>query len=435
MAAIKQCVIIFTRYPEPGTTKTRLIPYFGSQGAADLQRGFTEHTLSLARMVRVQTGSDLLVYCTGAPLDKFKSWLGKDILYRNQANGDLGARLECAFDQAFKEAYDRILLVGIDCPFLRPHHFNHAFQALSCHDVVLGPAEDGGYTLIGLSSPIPSIFHNMTWSTASVFKTTMDRLNTMRKRVSLLPHLPDIDRPEDVERWRTIQSESTTTLTLSVIIPTLNCADTIASTVESVSGSPGTEAIVVDGGSQDDTDLIASQHGATVVRSMHGRASQMNAGTELSTTDRFLFLHGDTKAPEGFSKTIHEILDDDRIALGAFELGIDTSDWGLRLIEWLANQRSRFFSLPYGDQGIFLRRARFVEMGGFPKLAFLEDLAFVRHARRFGKIHIAPSRVLTSPERWQRDGIIRSTLINQIILAGYFMGFSPENLKRFYSPT
>ncbi|MFW5858222.1 MAG: TIGR04282 family arsenosugar biosynthesis glycosyltransferase, partial [Planctomycetota bacterium] len=400
MAPVTQRLIVFTRYPEPGRTKTRLIPHFGAECAAALQREWTEQTASLARDARGQTGCDVEVRITGGPADRFQAWLGSDLRYREQAGGDLGERMENAFADAFTEGCERVVLIGIDCPFLQTHHLRHAFSALATHGAVLGPAEDGGYTLIGLSAQHPDLFRDMEWSTATVFETTRRRLEASGRSLALLPRLPDIDRPEDVVRWKAGAKTERRSPTLSVIIPTLNCADTIPEVLASVHAQPDAEAIVADGGSEDDTMLIASRRGATVVRAPRGRAGQMNAGADLATTDRLLFLHGDTVLPEHYAAAIHPVLARADVSLGAFELGIGAAGLRLRIVEWLANWRSRWRSLPYGDQALFLTRSRFVALGRFPSQPFLEDLELVRSARRAGRVVVAPLRVRTSASRW-----------------------------------
>jgi len=232
--------------------------------------------------------------------------------------------------------------------------------------------------------------------------------------------------------WKTDTRTEDESPSLSVIIPTLNCADTIAEVLASVFAQPDVEAIVADGGSEDKTALLASRHGATVIRAPRGRAGQMNAGANLATTDRLLFLHGDTVLPEGYAAAIHNILDQSGTTLGAFELGIDAPGKSFRIIEWLANRRSRWFSLPYGDQAFFLSRSRFNDLGGFPSQPFLEDLDFVLKARQKGKVAMVPLRVRASAIRWQRKGVFLTTLINQMVLLGHRMGFRPQRLKQLY---
>jgi GT2 family glycosyltransferase len=120
------------------------------------------------------------------------------------------------------------------------------------------------------------------------------------------------------------------------------------------------------------------------------------------------------------------------VAAGAFRLEIEPGLKGLPLIERMANWRSRICQLPYGDQGLFLLADLFREMGGFPEIPLMEDVAFVRKLRRRGKIALAPAAVITSARRWKKVGVWRNTFFNQLFLAAYFLGVHPETLARWY---
>ena len=117
---------------------------------------------------------------------------------------------------------------------------------------------------------------------------------------------------------------------------------------------------------------------------------------------------------------------------GAFTLGIDGSEFAFRIIEMLANFRSKVFHMPYGDQGIFLRGEVFRALGGFPDVVLMEDFVLIRRLRKRGKVTIAPVAVKTSPRRWRKLGILKTTLVNQAILLGYFLGSNPERLASWY---
>ena len=177
---------------------------------------------------------------------------------------------------------------------------------------------------------------------------------------------------------------------------------------------------------------VANQRGATVFSAPRGRARQMNAGAMVATGYFLLFLHGDTRLPKDYDRSIRQILTNNSVAAGAFRLGIDDDRWSLSLIENLANWRSTQLKLPYGDQGIFVRKDRFIKLGGFPELPLLEDVELVRLLAKEGDIIIAPGTVVTSARRWQGLGILSTTIINQLILLGYWLGVSPNRLARLY---
>jgi len=219
---------------------------------------------------------------------------------------------------------------------------------------------------------------------------------------------------------------------ISIIIPVLNEANTINGVLARILGASNLEVIVADGGSQDETVALAQSVGVKVIAATGGRASQMNAGAAVATGSILLFLHADTHLPPAFDTFVRQVLLDTGTIAGAFELRIDAELWGIRLIEKMVNLRSHFLSLPYGDQAIFLKASIFKKIGGFPNLPIMEDFELMRRLKRYGKIAIAPAPVLTSGRRWQKLGVVRTTLINQLIIIGYFLGVPPAKLARWY---
>jgi len=222
-------------------------------------------------------------------------------------------------------------------------------------------------------------------------------------------------------------------LSISVIIPVLNEAATLATTVQRVQMAEAVEVIVVDGGSGDETLAIAkSLNIKAIALPQGGRARQMNTGAKQATGDILLFLHADTRVPLNYPTAIRETLARAGAIAGAFELAIDGREWGLRWVERAVRVRSRLLGMPYGDQALFLPRRTFWDLGGFPDLPIMEDFELVRRLRRRGQIAIAPFPVLTSARRWQKLGILKTTAVNQIIILGYLLGISPTTLARWY---
>ena len=227
---------------------------------------------------------------------------------------------------------------------------------------------------------------------------------------------------------------------ISIIIPVFNEAATIEQTLTRLQDVPDVEVIVVDGGSQDETVTLAkscctkfaSDSECKVIFASAGRACQMNAGAAVATGDILLFLHADTQLPPQFDSLVRQVLQNPDIIAGAFELRIDANLWGLGLIEKMVNLRSRFFSMPYGDQAIFIKASTFHDIGGFPDIPIMEDFELMRCLKRQGRIAIVPAPVLTSGRRWQKLGVLKTTLINQLMIAGYFLGIPPTQLVRLY---
>lgn len=219
---------------------------------------------------------------------------------------------------------------------------------------------------------------------------------------------------------------------ISIIIPTYNEASLIQATLQKCLNVPGTETIVADGGSDDGTGHLATESGAQVVSSSRGKGRQMNLAALKSRGDILLFLHADTHLPKGFPQPIVSALKDPAVSGGAFRLRIRGDNLALRLVERGANFRARVLELPYGDQAIFMRRKTFHKINGFRELPIMEDLDLVWRLRKLGSIVILSEPVLTSARRWKRLGCLKTTLINQIAVAAYLAGLSPERIAAFY---
>ena len=198
---MKECLIIFTRYPEPGKTKTRLISVLGAEGAAILQRQMTEQKLAEVKKFQLFYPILVEVHFTGGNQQLMADWLGS-ITYKKQSSGDIGCRMEAAFQASFEAKMNSVVLIGIDCPDLNAKLIAEAFQALKNDDLVLGPAEDGGYYLIGLNKLIPELFRGINWSTEVVLQQTQNIAQKLNLTVAYLPTLRDIDRPEDLSIWQ-----------------------------------------------------------------------------------------------------------------------------------------------------------------------------------------------------------------------------------------
>jgi len=431
-------LILFTRYPQPGKAKTRLIPALGAVGAADLHRQMVEQTLvqvkrlqaqsSLALSVEIWFASDLDEIAAAIQM---QDWLGNCWSYRAQSSGNLGDRLIVAQQAAFSVGIQQVITIGTDCPGLTAELIQQAFQLLEQHDLVLGPAQDGGYYLIGLRRHWPELFCDITWSSELVLQQTVEIAASLGLSVVYLEMLADVDRPEDLPIW---EAHRATKPELSIIIPVLNEANSIEQVIESLrsSGAEAIEVLVVDGGSMDQTVTLAKAVGVRVIESTQGRAAQMNAGAAVATSEILLFLHADSRLPERFVSLIQQTLAQPGVIAGAFELQIAAPDASLRWVERGVNWRSRWLQMPYGDQAIFLKSETFRQLGGFATLPIMEDFELVQRLQKLGRIAIAPAAVITSARRWQKLGVVKTTLINQLVIVAYFLGVSPERLARWY---
>ncbi|HBJ84010.1 MAG TPA: glycosyl transferase, partial [Verrucomicrobiales bacterium] len=188
-------LIVFTRLPQPGKAKTRLIPMLGAEGAADLQRRMTLQTVGRAWAACASLpDTHLIIAHEGGTTREMRGWLGP-LCFQKQAQDDLGARLIHAMRMAHAQGAQKIVIIGTDCPDLTEEHLSAAFAMLDESDVVLGPAHDGGYYLIGMREPQPSLFEAIPWSTAEVFVVTQQRASEAGLSLSTMPRLADVDEP------------------------------------------------------------------------------------------------------------------------------------------------------------------------------------------------------------------------------------------------
>jgi rSAM/selenodomain-associated transferase 2 len=258
------------------------------------------------------------------------------------------------------------------------------------------------------------LFHGIDWGGEQVFEQTLKAATGLQFK--LLRQLRDVDAPNDIPPR------------ISVVIPALNEEKYLAKTLEKVRDGFNVEIIVVDGGSTDGTKKSFPD----ALECRDGRAAQQNMGAARAAGDLILFLHADTVLPDEWDWTIRKILADDSVALGAFTFSVRESFFGRNFIETTANRRSRIWKLPFGDQGLFMKRSVFEQLGGFPDLPIMEDYAFVRSARRLGRIVTVPEVAVTSGRRWKKHGVLKVTLINKLMILGYHLGIAPEKLARFY---
>jgi rSAM/selenodomain-associated transferase 2 len=219
---------------------------------------------------------------------------------------------------------------------------------------------------------------------------------------------------------------------ISVIVPARNEGTAIAGTLSRLREPEVLEVVVVDGESIDRTAQVACTLADHVVTVPPGRARQMNAGVRATRGDILFFLHADTAVPPGFGAAILSACAEDRVVGGRFDVDLDAPGAGYRLVSAGINLRSRWTKIFTGDQGLFVRRTVFDDLGGFPEIPLLEDVAFSIAMKRAGKIACLRERLRTSPRRWQKEGLARTVVRMWLIRALYSLGVSPERLAGFY---
>jgi rSAM/selenodomain-associated transferase 2 len=224
-------------------------------------------------------------------------------------------------------------------------------------------------------------------------------------------------------------------INVSVIVPVLDEEKTIATTLDALIALAPHEIIVVDGGSTDRTAEICQQFDVDVkvMVSARGRARQMNFGAKAASGDILLFLHADTTLPNSAFDDIRLALGDSRYVGGRFDVELAGQHWMLKVIGAMINYRSRLSKVSTGDQAIFVRRFVFEQIGGYPDIPLMEDVAFCRMLRHTGEIACLKSRVMTSARRWEIDGVWRTILRMWALKLLYLAGVSPNRLKQYYA--
>ena len=426
-------IAMLTRHPDHGQAKTRLVPAVGHQGAAAIHRTLAAWAASeVLALGATREAETEIWYDRGSP-HRMRAWLGSLPRYRVQPSGDLGRRLRTVFETAFREGAHRCVAVGSDCPAMTAAHLRKAFAALETTDIVLGPATDGGYWLIGISAgsagvAMSSLFTGIRWGSAAVLRQTLERARACRLRVALLEELADVDRPEDLREWRRHLDAPTGATRVSVVIPTLNEQASVGAAIASGQRGGAEEVVVSDGGSTDATREIAAAAGAVVVEAPRGRARQMNAGAAVATGDTLLFLHADTILPPRAGALVRRALAPPEVVGGAFSFTASGAGaWDLVLTTG-GRLRCALSGHPYGDQGLFVRARTFRALAGFPDLPIMEDWELVRRLRTLGRVVVLPEPAITSSKSFANHGFARASLLNLAAIIGYQLGVAPTRL-------
>jgi rSAM/selenodomain-associated transferase 2 len=222
----------------------------------------------------------------------------------------------------------------------------------------------------------------------------------------------------------------------SIIIPVLNETAAINDLLEQLQRldrQEEVEILVIDGDREGKTLNAIVREDIHKILSPRGRGRQMNEGAKIARGEILLFLHADTVLPRDALGLIDETMRNRRIVGGAFDLGFRSSRFAYKVIATVASLRSRLTRVPFGDQALFLRRDYFERIGGYGDIPIMEDVELMRRIRGRGDlVCLIPDKVMTSPRRWEKDGVVFGTLRNWMLQALYCCGVSPERLARFY---
>lgn len=416
---MKRAIIIFTRVPIPGQTKTRMMPMISAAGCARL------HTCFLEDIKREcgKTEADLYVFYTPKDKEEFLyPVFGSGRQYIPQSGEGLGERMYQAVRQVLEKGYGSCILLGTDIPELRAEYLNRAFSILERRDIVLGPTMDGGYYLVGMKTPLKEIFEVKGYGQSSALHNTVAQLKRAGLTTGFTKTLWDMDTCEDLQGYRQrmrmdrrLQDTSTgrylaKTSRISIIIPVYNEEKTICSIQDQLEPlRRQCEIIFVDGGSTDGT-LSRIRPYFKVVSSLKGRAKQMNEGAKKSHGDVLFFLHCDSELPKLPLAQIRQVMKNH--SAGCFGIAFHSRNFFMFTCRVISNHRVKDRKVMFGDQGIFIDRNLFFDAGMFPELPVMEDYQFSLTLKERGvKLGMTKRRIYTSARRFPKGTLPKLKLM------------------------
>lgn len=410
---MKKAVIVFTRAPIPGQTKTRLIPYLGEKKSAALHLCFL---CDIALQIKKADADIFVCYTPRTEKGKLKKVFGEEAVYFPQAGAGLGEKMQNAIETVLQKGCEACVLFGTDIPELSVDDIRAAFAVLKKKDVVFGPSQDGGYYLVGMKKLCKEIFTGHSYGHGEVLEQAVESLEVSGFSVGRIRMLADMDEKEDLAGYRnrmrgcprmrhTFTGRYLAKISrISIIIPVYNEETTVVQMQKQLMKlKDKCEVLFVDGGSTDHTlELISPCF--RVLHSQKGRAWQMNLGAKESTGDILFFLHCDSELPSNPLAEIRAVTA--KYRAGCFGIRFRSKKFFLWTCCVMSNCRARDRKVMFGDQGIFLDRELFFEAGMFPELPIMEDYQFSLTLKKMGiKLGMTRHRLYTSDRRFPPDMI------------------------------
>lgn len=441
---MNQAVVVFTRIPEAGRTKTRLMPYYTPEECAGLHMAFLQD-ISAAL---TDTIADVYVAYTGGGEyeEAFQTLFPGAEFYPQEGDG-LGERMFNALSHVLSVGYERCILIGSDVPYADKVDFNRAFTILREKDYVLGPTEDGGYWLIGARAGeermMKPMFSLSEYSHSQVLSDTLDMIPSW-KTYGLLEEKYDIDTIEDLLLFREEAAGASHEFlekhhVISVIVPIYNEVALIHPFLEQLTKLQNRcEIIFVDGGSTDGSTAVLreaaaeSGSGIRLIESEKGRGPQLNAGADAANGDVLFFLHVDSELPENPVKEIFNVLE--KHPAGCFGVAFHSRNFFMWTNKVISNRRAAK-GIMFGDQGIFILRDLFYEAGMFPDIPIMEDYQFSLNLQEMGiQTGMTESTLYASDRRYRGSTIQKLRIMKHManLRRRYRRGESPEKLLEEY---
>ena len=427
------------KYPEKGKVKRRLAREIGREKALCLFQKLVRHTLGIVsdfKMVHRDVDTFLFYYPPEKNAEIRKAYPGT-WTFVSQTDGHLGDKIGAAFDHVFQKGYGRAVLIGTDIADLIETDIEEAFEALNEDQAVVGPAQDGGFYLIGLKTRFAKAFNFPSWSNSQVCERTLQCFQDAGLRFKVISKRKDIDHEEDLVH---VKDRPMFNDQVSIIIPFLGRMAQLAPLIELLETQvwPDDEIIIVKDKSPWCTNELTGSEPVNITSKTRlifgprGRGSQLNCGSRVAKGQLLWFLHADTLPPPNFGYHIRKLSLSPEWALGCFKIRLGRGHFLLGLISKWANFRTKYLKLPYGDQGLFCSRRIFEGVGGFKKQFIMEDVDLVRACNRVGKLLIIAQELYSSPERYLTKGVLRASCQNHLLILLYFLGINDRRLYRLY---
>lgn len=410
----ENCLIIFTRIPEPNKTKTRMMPYLTPDECALLHKSIL---MDISENLIPIMYDIVVFYCGGADVRILKDIFGENVVYKEQRGDDIGVRMRNAIAETIESGYKKVVLVGADIPEIRNEVVENAFTKLDTCDVVIGGTCDGGYYLIGMKQVIDSAFGGVAYGNSIVYEDTIKNIEANAYSIGQVKKAIDLDERGDLVKFYTdtiVNDESTKCpytiafinkiLKISIIIPILNEEKNIERIINQLNSlDEEVEIIFVDGGSTDNTlRRIDSKY--TIVHSKKGRGMQLNAGVNEARGDILFFLHADSELPDDAIRQIRQALL--KTPIGCFGIDYHSTNFFMWTCKHISNLRAKYRRLIYGDQGMFIMRNVFLSLGGFKEIPLMEDYDFsLRLKKTQYKVTLTKDRIMTSSRRFPKGTI------------------------------
>lgn len=419
MNSKKRAIIVFTRVPLPGMTKTRLMPYLTPRQCGCLHKCFL---LDIKKACGEVDAQIFVAYTPDTGVGVLEDIFGGSCIFIPQRGDGLGERMQQAIAEVLARGYQKCVLIGGDIPELRAAHLQRAFRELTDKDVVFGPTKDGGYYLVGMKKNHPVVFESQQYGKGEVFRSTVRAARRAAITVGYTYCLADIDTPLDIhgyrERMRRQKSLRrsatgrylTANLKVSIIIPIYNEEKTIIPMLNQLlSLEKKAEIIFVDGGSTDKTLSIIDES-FTVLHSPKGRQRQMNLGAQKSDGDVLFFLHCDSELPPKALSQIKAVMQ--RYRVGCFGIAFHSHNFFMWTCQVISNHRIKDRKVMFGDQGIFIERALFEEIGMYQDIPIMEDYQLSLTLKEKGEpLGITKNRIFTSARRFPKGTIPKLKLM------------------------